>query len=351
MASRQDITTPYVLANKPSSSFSTVSSAASATSAATSRSGGSKLLFGEIDLSSDRSSESYASVCSFVLSDSGTFLKFWLEDKCRDTFLSHLPKDDLASLRLVGHDFGVRAAPALFSDLSITFKTGTFTRPARLAALDRLGFYVKTLRFSVPHTPETFLPPLVEPDTGEELSFTYTPQVTPCAGRPKYGDIANRVGADARAQRNPPPHKAPPPPRFPRLKKFKVKNIATPAADIQSFARSHKQTLEELDLEDTELTAGTWDEALSPLTRQARRRTSHACIPIMLSPTTLTAPRLAPMERVDSYLASSGRPSMRLSKWFPGRRSKPPTPRKVKEGLLGCEGQLKKVVAGVLAWK
>ncbi|TKA61799.1 hypothetical protein B0A55_11770 [Friedmanniomyces simplex] len=442
MASRQDITTPYVLANKPSSSFSTVSSAASATSAATSRSGGSKLLFGEIDLSSDRSSESYASVCSFVLSDSGTFLKFWLEDKCRDTFLSHLPKDDLASLRLVGHDFGVRAAPALFSDLSITFKTGTFTRPARLAALDRLGFYVKTLRFTVPHTHETFLPPLVEPDTGEELSFTYTPQVTPCAGRPKYGDIgtteiltrqypalfhaatnvpafvrafsafinlqhlhvrcpgrpehlkllqnylrnfqnnlttfdfqwlgaagplpvqqpeipasavreppANRVGADARAQRNPPPQRAMPLLRFPRLKKFKFKNIATPAADIQSFARSHKQTVEELDLEDTELTAGTWDEALSPLTRQARRRTSHACIPIMLSPTTLTAPPLAPMERVDSYITSGGRPSMRLSKWFPGRRSKPATPRKVKEGLLGREGQLKKVLGGVLAWK
>ncbi|KAK3710724.1 hypothetical protein LTR37_010143 [Vermiconidia calcicola] len=179
-----------VLANKPSSSFSTFSSAASATSAATSRSGGSRLLFGEIDTSSDRSSELYASVCSFVLCESSTFLKFWLEDKCRETFLSCVPKRDLASLRLACHDFSVRAAPALFNDLSITFHSSTFTRPARLAALDRLGFYVKTLRFNFPHSAEMFLPPLVDPESGAELSFTYTPQIeAPTPRRPKYGDI------------------------------------------------------------------------------------------------------------------------------------------------------------------
>ena len=103
--------------------------------------------------------------------------------------LSYLPKQDLAKLRLVCHDFSVRAAPALFEDLSITFKTSTFTKPARLAALDRLGFYVKTLNFRLPHTADTFLPPLVEPETGEELSFTYTPQTEPPSlRRPKYGD-------------------------------------------------------------------------------------------------------------------------------------------------------------------
>ena len=125
-----------------------------------------------------------------MLCDSSTFLKFWLEDKCRETFLSHVPNNDLASLRLACHDFSVRAAPALFNDLSITFKTSTFTKPARLAALDRLGFYVQTLRFNLPHSADTFLPPLVDPETGEELSFTYTPQVgAPTAQRPKYGDI------------------------------------------------------------------------------------------------------------------------------------------------------------------
>ena len=129
-------------------------------------------------------------MCSFVQCDSSIFLKFWLEDKCRDTFLSFLPKKDLANLRLACHDSSVRAAPALFSDLSITFKANTFTKPARLAALDRLGFYVKTLSFNIPHSAETILPPLIEPDTGEELSFTYTPQVeASSAHRPKYGDL------------------------------------------------------------------------------------------------------------------------------------------------------------------
>ncbi|TKA35096.1 hypothetical protein B0A54_14605 [Friedmanniomyces endolithicus] len=471
----------------------------------------------------------YSSIESFVLSDSGTFLKFWLEDRCRDTFLSYLSEEDLSNLRLVGHDFSVRAAPALFSDLSITFKTGTFTRPARLAALDRLGFYVKTLRFNVPHTHETFLPPLVEPDTGEELSFTYTPQVTPSAGRPKYGDVgtteiltrqypalfhaatnvpafvrafsafinlqhlqvcclgydestrnrrsivdfalislriaaernclnaldsltlspihpgalqylsplmgygatprstktwsriqhlaihvqsqpnpaainqpeycktlqtylrtfqqnlttldfawlgaagplpvqqlgpsaptaqehpANRIGVHVREQRSTPPHKPTQLLHFPRLRKVKVKNIATPAAAIQAFARTHRHTIQELDLEDTELTAGTWDEALSPLTTRTRRRRTtshHACIPIMLSPSTLAAPLLVPMERVDPYIAPGGRPSTRLSKWFPGRAAgKPAGHRTVRQGLLGCEGQLKRVFGGVLAWK
>ncbi|EMC99315.1 hypothetical protein BAUCODRAFT_398985 [Baudoinia panamericana UAMH 10762] len=189
MGSRQDRPSPFVLGNKPSSSFSSISSAGSATSAATSRSGGSKLLFGEIDQSSDRSSESFASVCSFVLCDSGTFLKFWLDDICRDRFLSYVPRADLANIRLSCHDFSVRAAPALFSDLSITFRTGTFTKPATVAALDRVGCYVNRLTFNVPHTLETFLPPLIEPDTGEELSFTYTPQIQiPSATRPKYGD-------------------------------------------------------------------------------------------------------------------------------------------------------------------
>lgn len=124
-----------------------------------------------------------------MLSDSSTFLRFWLKDACRETLLSCLPKPDLASLRLVCHDFSVRAAPALFEDLSITFRSNSFTKPAKLAALDRLGFYVKTLEVRLPHTPETFLPPLVIPETGEELSFTYTPQIeSPSIRRPKYGD-------------------------------------------------------------------------------------------------------------------------------------------------------------------
>nr|POE66126.1 fatty acid-binding protein [Quercus suber] len=120
----------------------------------------------------------------------GTFLTFWLNDQCRNNLLSFIPRKDLASLRLACHDFSVRAAPALFSKLQTTFRASTFTKPARLAALDRLGFYVKTLKFTIPHTVETFLPPLVDPETGAELNFTYTPQLQSSAARPpKYGDV------------------------------------------------------------------------------------------------------------------------------------------------------------------
>jgi len=134
-------------------------------------------------------SENIASVCSLVLSDSSTFLKFWLTDRCREHLISALPKQDLANLRLVCHDFSARAAPTLFQDMRITFRSGVLTRPARLAALDRLGHHVKHLTFSIPHTAESSLPPLIHPETGEEVNFTYTPQTDALNARQaKYGD-------------------------------------------------------------------------------------------------------------------------------------------------------------------
>lgn len=102
--------------------------------------------------------------------------------------MSHLHKQDLANLRLVCHDFSVRAAPVLFEDLSVTFKPSTFTKPARVAALDRVGFFVKHLNFNISHTQETSLPPLIHPHTGEELNFTYTPQVDTISQQAKYDD-------------------------------------------------------------------------------------------------------------------------------------------------------------------
>ncbi|KAH9833904.1 hypothetical protein Tdes44962_MAKER08737 [Teratosphaeria destructans] len=520
-----------VLANKPSlaASFASISSAASATSAASSRTGCSKLLFGEIDTHSDRSADSYASVCSFVLCDSGTFLRFWLDDQCRHTFLSFVPQADLARLRLACHDFSARAAPALFNDLKITFRTSTFTKPAKLAALDRLGSHVKALRFDIPHTRDTVLPPLVDPDTGDELSFTYTPQVQPLSSRrPKYGDrettdILNRqypalfhaatnvpafgravsafvnlerlsvacpgydastryrrsavdfalislriameqnglqalrsltlapihpggllylspligYGASPRSvsrwasiehltihstslprntPRGPdepdhmkllqtylrnfqanlttfdfrwigvkgplpiqrpttpapingqhPAHRGgsmgPPerpttkrrasdPLQFPKVKHVEVENISCSATDISAFVATHKRTLEEFNLEDVSLTSGTWDEALAPLTRpaQSHRRDEVADIPIMLSPTAAAVYPM-PMERVESVRQGSRHRSMRLSKWLPGRKSRSASTRKARDGLLGYEEPLKRVLGGVLPWR
>lgn len=111
----------------------------------------------------------------FVIMSSKPFLQFWWTDKTRDTFLSFVPKGDLASLRLACHDFSVRAAPALFKETEITFRASIFTKPMRMAALGRIGHHIRTLKFNIPHGSETFLPPLLDPVTGEECCFFYEP--------------------------------------------------------------------------------------------------------------------------------------------------------------------------------
>ncbi|KAF2211762.1 hypothetical protein CERZMDRAFT_112457 [Cercospora zeae-maydis SCOH1-5] len=503
MACKQDRSRACALASKPSTAFSTVSSAASATSAGTSRSGGSRLLFGEIDTSSDR--------CT------STFLKFWLEDKCRERLLSFTPKRDLASLRLACHDFSVRAAPALFSELRITFKTNTFTKPSKLAALDRLGFFVKKLHFNMPHTVDTFLPPLVDPESGAELSFTYTPQIqTETSRTPRYGDAgtteiltrqypalfhaATNVAAFIRAmsafvnlehlgiscpdfdasqryrksivdyalislriavERNSlnaldslsmspihpggllslspllgmgasprsasrwarirklsidavhlshtggchepdqlkllqtylrnyqsrletfrfrwvgqkghlpvhrpcaqewsPTERHPAmssqvsafkrlrPLQFMKLQIIEMENISAAASDISDFLASHKATVKELRFERVDLTQGTWDDALAPMTKRSRRvpRNEVADIPIMLSPsagTTTFGRQLGGVEV--EHRDDEGHKSIRMSKWLFSKRKTANVPKKLRDGLLGCEEQLKKVLRG-----
>ena len=107
------------------------------------------------------------------------FLQFWWTARPRDTVLSFLPKEDLASLRLACHEFSVRATPVLFQEISVTFRSSIFTKPARMAALDRIGHHIQTFEFRMPHGPETFLPPLLDPVTGEEVTFVYEPSVQP----------------------------------------------------------------------------------------------------------------------------------------------------------------------------
>ncbi|KAH9880567.1 hypothetical protein IAQ61_000860 [Plenodomus lingam] len=158
----------------------------------------SKLLFGEIPLTpattvDGRSIRSNGSICNLVLSNSSVFLRFWLNDQCRDNLLEHLGPQDLSSFRLVCHDFSSKAAPRLFEALGVTFKPSSFSKPARMEALSRIGRHVKTFTFRMPHGPDTFLPPLIDPFTGTERQFLYEPQIqTPQPGPsatkvPKYG--------------------------------------------------------------------------------------------------------------------------------------------------------------------
>ncbi|EGE85369.1 hypothetical protein RJZ56_005745 [Blastomyces dermatitidis] len=127
------------------------------------------------------------------MSSAAAFFQFWWTDLTRDAFLACLPKEDLLSMRLVCHDFAYRTAPVLFAEVDVEFRNGIFTRPARMAALERIGSCIKSLNFNIPHSPETFLPPLLDPVTGEERTFVYEPQVyasCPAASRlsfPRYG--------------------------------------------------------------------------------------------------------------------------------------------------------------------
>ncbi|EKG13873.1 hypothetical protein MPH_08966 [Macrophomina phaseolina MS6] len=139
-----------------------------------------KLLFGEIptpEAPGSRSLRSNSSVCNLVMSTSSAFLRFWLSESCRDAFLAHVDKTDLANCRLVCHDMSSRAAPFLFQDITITFRPSTFARPARMEALERVGHHVRAMTFRMPHSPETFLPPLIDPATGEQKSLVYEPQI------------------------------------------------------------------------------------------------------------------------------------------------------------------------------
>jgi hypothetical protein len=144
-------------------------------------------------IDNNKATRSNSSICNLVLSTSSVFLRFWLNDTCRDNLLEHLEPEDLSNFRLVCHDFSSRAAPQLFESVTSTFKTSTFSKPARIEALSRIGRHVKTFTFHMPHSPETFLPPIVDPVTGEEKKFNYEPQVqNPQNGpakdkTPKYG--------------------------------------------------------------------------------------------------------------------------------------------------------------------
>lgn len=160
----------------------------------------SRLLFGEIPLTpattvEGRSTRANSSICNLVLSTSSAFLRFWLSDNCRENLLAHVEKEDLPNFRLVCHDFSTRAAPGLFESLTVTFKPSTFTKPARMEALSRIGRHVSIFTFHMPHGPNTFLPPIIDPETGDEKQFLYEPQVQVpqnVVGRdktPKYGSL------------------------------------------------------------------------------------------------------------------------------------------------------------------
>lgn len=112
-----------------------------------------------------------------ITMSSDAFFRFWRNDLTRHNYLSYAAEEDQKSLRLVCSEIAIDVAPVLLSTVSLHFTANSFARQARLAALERVGHHVKTFLFIMPHSSETFLPPLLAPDTLEEINFLYEPKL------------------------------------------------------------------------------------------------------------------------------------------------------------------------------
>ena len=200
------------------SGYSSAARSTSSSSSLPSRS----LLFGEIDTTSrealrckyslclkscalvtdqPQALRSNNSICNLILSSSSTFIRFWLVENIRDRLLATLDPEDLLTLRLVCHDFSQRLAPRLFRKLRVPFRCTTFTKPSRVAALERIGPHVRTLEFVLPRTQETVLPPLVNPD-GEEQTVRYQP--SPSSKAPASANFGSDETAELLIRQYPP---------------------------------------------------------------------------------------------------------------------------------------------------
>jgi hypothetical protein len=91
----------------------------------------------------------------------------------------------------------------LFTRITVSFTPASFTKPSRVAALNRIGHHIEHLTFYMPHSEATFLPPLVHPLTGQEICFLYTPHTSMSSvfTRRKY---ANSELGDILTQQYPP---------------------------------------------------------------------------------------------------------------------------------------------------
>lgn len=132
-----------------------------------------------------------------------TFLHIWGNDKIRACILSKLDDEALCALRLTTSECCRLATPILFTRTRLTFTPSALTRPSRLEALSRIGHHIQHLTFSMPHTDAAFLPPLLNPVTGREVNFLYTPHTSLASEsqRRKYG--TQELG-DALTQQYPP---------------------------------------------------------------------------------------------------------------------------------------------------
>ena len=117
-----------------------------------------------------------------------TFLRLWRNDSIRSNIISHLDVTSICALRLTHIECSQSVTKFLFRRVRLTFTPSSF-RQSRVDSLKCIGHYIMHLNFVMPHTPSTFLPPLLSPLTGREFPFLYSPLTSPSSLplRPKYG--------------------------------------------------------------------------------------------------------------------------------------------------------------------
>ena len=131
------------------------------------------------------------------------FIAVLRSERTQEQLFSHLANGDIGSLRQASTACCNLVTKRLFTRIQVSFTSTTFTKSSRVAALARIGHHVEHLTFFMAHSEATFLPPLVHPLTGQEISFLYTPHTSmgSVLTRPKY---ANSELGDILTQQYPP---------------------------------------------------------------------------------------------------------------------------------------------------
>ena len=116
------------------------------------------------------------------------FYCLWKDETIRERLFDLLDKSDLCAVRATNSTFSALLTKRLFLRTHLTFTANTFTKQTRISALSRIGHHIEHLTFSFPHSDATFLPPLIHPTTGHEISFLYHPitSMTAALFRPKF---------------------------------------------------------------------------------------------------------------------------------------------------------------------
>ncbi|KAI1817432.1 hypothetical protein GGS20DRAFT_574888 [Poronia punctata] len=123
-----------------------------------------------------------------MASGQNQFYCLWQDSRIRETLFQILSKEDICNVRLANSACCNLVTKRLFLRTHLTFTANSFTRPSKIQALSRIGHYIEHLTFYLAHSHATFLPPLIHPESGREISFLYTPHTSmgSVLERPKF---------------------------------------------------------------------------------------------------------------------------------------------------------------------